>query len=88
MMPVFWFFNLRASDLGMGLTLIGMLVWMPLFFVRAGYLQIQARKQAGEHLQLAPGEWKWLSVRSPDRFDRWVSQHVEPAAPFHTGRRG
>lgn len=82
MMVAFWFFTALKSDLGMGLTFIGMLVWMPLFFVRAIYLQIQARKQAGEHLQLAPGEWKWLSVRSYDKFDSWVSQHVKAPGPF------
>jgi hypothetical protein len=82
MVPVFWFFSLRESDVGMGLTFIGMLVWMPLFFARATYLQIQARKQAGDHLQLAYGEWKWLSVRSPDKFDSWVSQHVTATRPL------
>jgi hypothetical protein len=79
MIPVFCFFGLRNSGNGMDVTFIGMLVWPAAFFSRSVYLQIQARKQAGEYLHLAAGEWRWLSVRSPDRFDSWVRQH--PSRP-------
>jgi hypothetical protein len=76
MIPVFWFFDIRQSDIGRGVTFIGLLVWPTVFFSRSVYLQIQARKQAGEYLHLAPGEWRWLSVRSTDRFDTWVREHL------------
>ena len=76
MIPLFSFFALRDSGNGMDVTFIGMLVWPSVFFPRSVYLQIQARKQAGDYLHLAPGDWRWLSVRSTDQFDTWVRDHV------------
>jgi hypothetical protein len=76
MIPLFWFFDIRQSDIGRGATAIGFLLWTTVLFSRSVHLQIQARKQAGEYLRLAPGDWRWLSVRSTDRFDTWVHEHV------------
>jgi hypothetical protein len=75
MIPLFWFFDIRQSDIGRGVTFISFLLWTTVLFSRSVYLQIQARKQAGEYLRLAPGDWRWLSVRSTDRFDTWVREH-------------
>ena len=75
MIPVFWVFNVAHSNVGMGAAFIGLLVWPIVCFSWAGYLQTQSRKQAGDHLNLSAGEWRWLSVRSTERFDEWVSQH-------------
>ena len=54
----------------------GILVGCPtmvVFFVLSTRFQIRARRQAGSYLQLPPGTWKYLTVRSYKRFDRWMA---------------
>ena len=75
MIPLFWFFDVSQLENGMDVTFIAFLLWTSVLFSRSVYLQIQARKQAGEYLRLDPGDWRWLSVRSTDRFDKWVREH-------------
>ena len=54
----------------------GIMVGLPtmvVFSVLSTRLQIRARRQAGSYLQLPPGAWKYLTVRSYERFDRWMA---------------
>jgi len=49
----------------------GIMVGLPtmvLFSVPSARLQIRARRQAGNYLQLPPGAWKYLNVRSYEQF--------------------
>ena len=38
MIPLFWFFDVRQSDVGMGVTFIGLLLGPTAFFARSVYL--------------------------------------------------
>jgi hypothetical protein len=71
----------HGSVEGESFSIIGGTVGAAIFSCVSLRLQSRARRQAGTYLALPPGAWKYLSVRSQERFDRWMAARDRPGWP-------
>jgi hypothetical protein len=79
--PAFITSQWQESPVGEATSFFVLVPTMISFFVLSARLQTRARRLAEKYLQLPPGSWKYLTVRSPDRFDRWLMGQDKPGWP-------
>ena len=71
----------QKSQAGEAISITGGFLGMTIFAALSIRLQTRARRQAESYLDLPPGSWKYLTVRSQAKFDRWLAARDKAGWP-------